>query len=288
VQHLSDAQWHLLADEIRDRHLALVVSIVGEDAVSPADLKRLRKRGLVPKKSLRLPLRAYEFGLISAASSDPDFDKMSFNTFLKRVIDGTMPLTAEEKATVREAERSAAVYIRGLGNTLDKATGQILVEADKSLRRRLQGRIKKEILAGIEKRKTHQQVATALGQVAQNVTRDWHRVAATEMHNSFLEGRAAAIQARNKGRDPLVFKRPRPDCCEHCRKLYLEKDRETPRIFHLSELAANGSNVGRAVGLWKPTVGVLHPHCQCILHELPPGFQFRRGGQMVYIGATGS
>jgi hypothetical protein len=95
-----------------------------------------------------------------------------------------------------------------------------------------------------------------------------------------------------------VFKRPRPDACKFCKLLYIRPDGVTPRVFKLSDLLANGTNVGRRAGRptrsgrsrteWKATIGAVHPFCQCELHVLPDGMGFNAKGQMTYVGLNKS
>ena len=80
--------------------------------------------------------------------------------------------------------------------------------------------------------------------------------------------------------DPWVFKRPRHDSCEACKEAYLQKDGKTPRLFRLSALAANGTNVGRRRPERQPVIESLHPFCRCELNFLPPGFEFDATGTM--------
>lgn len=60
--------------------------------------------------------------------------------------------------------------------------------------------------------------------------------------------------------------------CKHCKRLHLEDDGVTPRIFKLSEL--EDSNIGKKAHEWVPTVGSVHPWCQCQLMVLPDGMGF--------------
>ncbi len=55
--------------------------------------------------------------------------------------------------------------------------------------------------------------------------------------------------------------------CPDCRRLFLEDG--APRVFPLSELRANGTNVGVKRANWKPVLGPVHPWC------LPEGQQVR-------------
>jgi hypothetical protein len=79
--------------------------------------------------------------------------------------------------------------------------------------------------------------------------------------------------------------------CAYCKLLYLKPDGITPRIFRLSQLQANGTNVGRAarrptrIGKmkteWRAVVGAIHPSCACELYRLPDGMAFGAGGKLV-------
>lgn len=91
------------------------------------------------------------------------------------------------------------------------------------------------------------------------------------------EGKVEEIksQAGKDGEeDPIVYKVPIQDekLCSHCRRAYLKSD-GTPRLFRLSELAANGTNIGRKPNEWLPTLQQLHINCRCLLqyYEEIPG-----------------
>lgn len=79
------------------------------------------------------------------------------------------------------------------------------------------------------------------------------------------EGKVEEIksQAGKEGEsDPIVYKVPIQDekLCPNCRKAYLNSD-GNPRLFRLSELVANGTNIGKKPNAWLPTLGMMHPHC---------------------------
>jgi hypothetical protein len=60
--------------------------------------------------------------------------------------------------------------------------------------------------------------------------------------------------------------------CRHCIKAYLTNGiGSQPKIFKLSTLEANGTNVGKKVNDWLPVVGGMHPYCRCNLHKLLSG-----------------
>jgi len=90
--------------------------------------------------------------------------------------------------------------------------------------------------------------------------KDWARIAHTEINTAVQNGVYQRIKEESDdGADQLVFKRPAPDACRYCKKLHLQSDGVTPKIFKLSELAE--SNVGLKAVDWRPVVGSVHPWC---------------------------
>ena len=90
------------------------------------------------------------------------------------------------------------------------------------------------------------------------------------------EGKVEEIkaQAGKEGEsDPIVYKVPILDekLCPSCRRAYLDSS-GNPRLFKLSELVSNGTNIGRKQSDWLPVLSQMHPHCRCLLQyfeELP-------------------
>ena len=126
-----------------------------------------------------------------------------------------------------------------------------------------------------------------LRNITKDTERDWHRVVQTESWNAKLYGESHAIMSgespfsSDKG-ETLVYKRPAPDCCPLCRKLYLERDGITPKVFKLSDLMANGDNFGKKVDEYLPTLGTVHPNCQCTLGIKPKDAEFDKDGNLVF------
>ena len=130
-----------------------------------------------------------------------------------------------------------------------------------------------------------------LRDTTKDMERDWHRVVQTELWDAKLHGEAHAIMSgdspfsSDKG-ETLVYKRPAPDCCPVSKKLYLEKDGVTPKVFKLSELMANGNNMGSKQNDWLPTLGTVHPFCQCTLGVKPKDAEFDKDGNLVFKAAN--
>ena len=161
-----------------------------------------------------------------------------------------------------------------------------MIEGDQQLRRKLEQTVQRKLIEGIESRKTISQIGTMMGQATEQYARDWYRISATETNNAFSEGQVQQIIERNEGKphdEIMVYKRPSPGACDECVKAYLKPD-GTPRVFSLSEITENGTNVGKKRSGRKPVVTSHHPWCRCQLYELPPGSGFDKEGNEIYVG----
>lgn len=83
------------------------------------------------------------------------------------------------------------------------------------------------------------------------------------------QGKASEIKLKSNDEDPLVYKVPVGDekTCSNCKRAYLNSN-GSPKIFRLSELEGNGTNIGLKPAEWKPTLGGIHNHCRCLLQYL--------------------
>lgn len=102
-------------------------------------------------------------------------------------------------------------------------------------------------------------------------TRDWERVARTELQGAYNEGVVAAAVAHG-GMEQRIARVPEKDACEHCKRLFLVGG--VPRIFTVRELVNNGTNVGKKPENWQATVWPIHPNCRCDSVMVPSGHGF--------------
>ncbi len=295
ARSLSPLQRRRIQQAIRDGHLAFVAEVFGPSAIDPDDYDRLRAAGKIRDERL-LPqdaaLAAHALGAVAEhAEARPSAELLSTPEMFWQHVGDDLHLTTEaEREAVASLRDRIHQHVRALGNKLDDAVGKILLEADDVVRRRR--------MAGgrSDERFDTPAVLARIRDAVNALRREWLRTAHTEVHNASEEAKAIAMSAG--GRDPMVFKRPHPDACAHCRLLYLKPDGVTPRVFRLSALLANGTNVGRRAGRptrsgrsrteWKAVVGAAHPWCQCPLHVLGDGMKFDRNGKVVYVGVAKS
>jgi hypothetical protein len=280
----TDEQLHAIRAIIRDQHNAFIVNTIGPDAVPPDVLEHLRRRGLVAVEMSAIN-DAYTYGQHVADGKDPKIATMSFDAFNDYMRKNPLPLGPIEQDAVQMAKHQAAQLIVGLGNRVEAATGQLLIEADAGLRSRLRGEIRTKTAENLVRRESVKQLKSDLGWASKDWARDWDRIAITEKHTAMQRG-LADHYARRFGPDTRVAKRPMPNACEHCKRLHLGPDGQ-PRIFKLSDLEANGTNFRRRASDWLPVVGATHPHCQCQLVRVPAGWGFDEEGDIVPGGELG-
>jgi len=119
--------------------------------------------------------------------------------------------------------------------------------------------------------------------------RDLDRVAYYEITDAQKQGQAAQL-LQDGNVDKLVYKRPLPTACAQCKHLYLLPDGVTPRLFKLSEMISNGTNIGckphptkggkvvpggRTDGqeTLKAVAGLVHPWCACLGPYTATGYE---------------
>ena len=268
---------------IRKRHTAFIANVFGHDAVAPAVLEDLKKQGLIDKGETSVE-DAYLYGQVVAHLEDPQVASMTAEQVKAHVAKNPVALTPAELAAKKAATLSAATYVVGLGNVVEKETGQLLIEADHALRAKLKADIADETAVSVAMRKTVKELKSDLGHRTQDWTRGLDRIAITEKHNAMQAGVAHGFQKQFG--DPRVAIRPMPDACADCRRLHLGPDGH-PRIFKLSQLAPPGANVKKPKSAWVPCLGAVHPHCQCQLVRVPAGWGFNKDSSLVPGGEFG-
>jgi hypothetical protein len=280
---LTEQQLYQIREIIADHHSAFIVNAISPSAVAPDILQRLKDKGLVSVKVNSIE-DAYLYGQVLAMADDPKFATMTYEQFKQHIQKNPIPLSPIETQAVNFAQQQAGQYCKGLGNRVDTATGTILIEADAAQRQQMRDIIKTETAVNIARRESVQKLKSQLGWATRDWSRDWQRIANTEKQNAMQRG-VADHYAKRYGGDVRVAKRPMPDACKHCKRLHIGPDGH-PRVFKLSELEANGTNVGRKAANWLPVVGTVHPHCQCQMIRVPDGWGFDEDGSLA-PGAEG-
>lgn len=284
---LTDAQLHEIRAIVQRHHAAVVANVIGPKALPPEVLADVERAGLLSPIGDSIE-DAYLYGVLLAALEDPSTREMGLADLRAYLRANPVPLTERERRAVELAEHRAAQHIMGLGNRIEQETGALLIEADQALRVELEEVVREELAENILRRETIAQLKSNLGHRSKDWTRDWVRIAVTEKHDALQEGKAQQLR-KEHGADVFVAKIPQSGACEACLKLHLDESGK-PRIFKLSELEANGTNVGRARWgsarrePWRAVVGSTHPFCACLLIRVPEGWGFDEEGDLVPPG----
>lgn len=272
---------------IINAHIGVMVHVTtGQGDPDPA---LLRKLGL-PSNAPSLIQNAFVLGKLMQMMKDSDLKNMTYDQLKEKA--KTYRLSTVERNSLEYAQQHAAQYVTALGNKITTQIQTKIAQAGQQVTAAIaeQDIIRDTVAQGILLQQTRGKVASELGHADGDWMRDWQRVAQTEIWNAKLQGevitilQGQSIYANTKKGDTLVFRRPSPDACVHCKRLLLEADGVTPKVFKLSELMANGTNVGLKVADWKPVTGTIHPNCTCPIAVLPDGFGFDANGELVFKG----
>lgn len=267
-----------LLDIIDMHHTLFIANNVGIDILTDEDLSLLKEHGIDVKKiAVEHPTitQAFKFGVLADSLGDKNTKQLNYEDFKKYLKSGNfIPLTDREEEALEAVKHQSYNDIKGLGNRVGNNLNQIHIEVDQELRRRKEKIIEETAKEVIEERKSVRDMVSRLGHKMGDWNRDLGRISEYIMHSSYEEGRAASLEKKG-GRDILVYKDVFPGACRWCMKHYLTGGvGSQPIIFRLSELKANGSNIGRKQVDWDAVVGPMHPWCRCTMGEVPEGFDW--------------
>lgn len=257
--------------------LTFVAKHVGTDILTKQDLSILRSAGVdigqISANASNIA-QAFKFGLLSDAVGNVNAKGMTYNGFKKFLETGKfIELTPLEKDAVTSLKYQAYTDVKDLTGRMKKDVSQKLVEADKINNTvKYAPSVTQAAKKTIEHRKGVTHMVSELGHMTGKWNKDLGRISDFVLHTAFDEGRAAGFERRD-GADALVYKDVYPGACKHCVKHYLTGGiGSAPKLFKLSELKANGTNVGRKTAEYQPVLGPLHPWCRCTLERVPFGF----------------
>lgn len=263
-----------IIDLIQLEHIIFIAENVGIHVLTEAEKEIIEalEEDLNYFPSVEL---AFKFGIFSEAKKGSKITYAKLKKLAKQ--NKLFPLSIEEKAALKAIETFSYNEIKGLGNKISRDFSQIFIESDQGLRAAYEKLIKKETKEAVSKRESQKQLVSRLGHKTGDWARDFHRISDYLMHHAHDHGRAQGIIRRHgNSKDPiLVYKSVFAGACRHCIRLYLTDGiGSRPRVFKLSDLVANGSNIGRKANDWKAVLGPTHNWCRCQLEYVPKGFDW--------------
>lgn len=264
-----------LLKKIISEHMNVIMELTTGGSGTTLSPSMLKKLGL-PKEVTDLITDSYVYGKVSAVAGK-SLENMPEKD-VKKLTD-KMKLTPAQRKSIEFAQTNAQVHLDSLQAKITSSVVSLAIQEQTNMYQNIQQVIPTAMAEGTPRYKVIQQLREMSG----DWERDWHRVAHTEMWNAKCTGEAQAIldgesPLTSKGADTRVFKRPAPNACPTCKRLFLEKGTNKPIVWKLSELMANGTNYGLKQKDWKPVVGTVHPNCMCPLSVLPDGYHLDDDG----------
>jgi hypothetical protein len=275
-----------LLNIIRYNHTFLIATNLGTDVLSKEDENLLQIYGVDMKifdKNVPEYEKMFLLGRLTSTLNEAQIRQLEFNDVEKYVKRGQyIDLSQRERNELKMAKMKTYSHIKGLGSRVENKVTNIITEEEQKRKSDYEKVIKKEIERGVVERKSVTNIVSEIGNSLNDWQRDWGRIVETEMNDIFQQGRAATM-TENFGEDTNVYKEVYEKACRYCISAYLTSGiGSKPKIFKLSELEANGSNVGKKVTDWEPVLYSMHPHCRCLLKRVPEGYEWdEEKGQFV-------
>jgi hypothetical protein len=261
---------------IIDRNqLTVIGQELGSEFLTDYDRQLLQSYGIDPdtlySPELSSIQTSFHFGMLAEALGAQETSTVTYPDLKEYIKNGNyIPINERQKAAVQSVKMQSFSSLKTMGGNIFSDVNNVLNDKTQAGQQEF---LAQELKEGIDKRKTVTQIAHAIAEKTGDWGRNFDRIIETASQNAYEQGKVAEIQRRNPDRDPIVYKMPQGNACKHCIRLYLINGiGSQPILFKLSELIANGSNIGRKVDEWKPTVDAIHPHCRCPLFEYQEGY----------------
>lgn len=260
-----------------DRHILLFTAHrIGVDILTPTQIDTLVQSGIdVSNINTTSSIReAFMFGILSTMLSEGNLKNMTYEQLKTHIQSNTTSLNSLQLSSLQSLQLQTYNDVSRLGSKIKHDIIDSLVYADKTNHTVKHSRIVTDAVgSAIKQRKSVTEAVSIIGEKTEAWNRDLGRIADYVMHTAFDEGRASGYE-KISGQDALVYKDVYPGACKHCMRILLTQPTvgSQPNVFKLSELRANGTNVGRKVDELLPVIGPIHPWCRCTLKNTPSGF----------------
>lgn len=276
--------------EIINKHYTrLVISTLGSKSLTKEELAEARKMGLDTSNPDSLLSMVYYHNFINNPVT-PESPTSVEDMKAQQSQPGAKPKGEANDYTVESLNEKMKQYVEKMKlDVQTRVEGIIRQNNDEYKFNALRNLDRSDIADSLVKESSIGKVKQLLRDTAKDGTRDWQRVALTEMSNAIGVGSVDRIVTDNRSAnmdDVFVYRVPVNDAitCKYCRRFYNDSDM-SPKLYRLSTLLANGSNYNKKPETWQPVVGATHPNTRTSqIIELKPGFKLMPGGRVTYIG----
>lgn len=270
---LSIDQVQQLLSIIDKNHLIFIAKNLGDSFLSKEDKLLLRKFKVPPTKVYRLSsdklATSFHLGLLADSLKIFNLKTLKFDDLKKYIESGKyISLTQRELAVLDSIKRQVYTSIKSLQGKIFKDINQILVDKTREGQEKF---LRDETYKGIEDKKTVKEIVAEIARKTGDYNRDFDRIVQYCCTDAYEAGKAEMLL--REGQDTKCYKLVFEKSCKHCKRLFQNPD-NSPKIFKISELLLNGSNIGRKTDEWKSVVGPVHPFCRCQLQKVPIGLKY--------------
>lgn len=264
-------------DEIVDRaYLNFTFKIIGDDFLTDEQKIKVEALGLLVGQRPLIEILYMAARQRSTAGYKKDqtlnqlLDEISRTGVLPALTDAEKYTVTHAKAKVSEAIEKAKDSVKSqikttVLNTNIEYKTEVQLEGTANIPK--QQEIREEKANSLLGKMT----VAAIGAAAIKTFRREFTTTMTEVVNSAVSDelvRNGQALGTPGGTDPIVYKQIVDDdrTSPECRKLHTYNGSGgNPRLYKLSELAANGTNVGLPRNQWRATIPGTHPNCRCQL-----------------------
>ncbi len=269
----------------------LTISVLGSSVFNKEELEKLKDQGIdITNKDSFLEM-VYQHNFLNPPGTEPSPTSVD-GMREQQNVPGVKPEGEAHEYTIESLNMSVKQYTEKLKlEMMTRIEGIIRQTNDEYKMNALQNLDRPEEadqeIKEVSVSKLRQKLLDASG----DGTRDWQRVAVTEIGNAIGIGSVDRIVSQNKDKnlnDVYVFRIIVGDdkTCKWCRKFYNDTE-NIPKLYKLSALLSNGTNYGKKTEDWRPIISCTHPNSRTSGPiELPPGWAILPGGKLKYIGLS--
>lgn len=261
---------------LRRHELVFIAGQLGINYLSDTDKMILKAAGVdldLFKNSQGVVEHAFLFGILADSINDERTKDMTYAQFQKFLKSGNfIPLTDEEEFALQQVKNRAYTDITNLGARMRNGVSNSVLRNNQQQSLLVQDVIKKKTINAVKLRLGATDLASDLANTTKDWEVDWLRIAYYLTHEAFNAGRAQNI-LKKYGKDAEVYFDVHKGACKKCMELFLtdpEDENSEAKIYKLSEIIANGNNIGRKTADWKATISPIHPYCRCTINYKDP------------------
>ncbi len=270
-------------------HNRLVISMLGKNLLSKAQIQELKDIGYDTSNNESLFSSIYYHNFINNPI-DTHSPTSVGDMKNQQSVTGLLPQGEANDYSVDSINQNVKQLIDKMQTDVSaRIEGIIRQNNDKFKFNALQNLDRSDMADALVKESSLGKVKQILRDSSKDATRDWQRVALTEMSNAIGIGSVDRIVTDNRDSDlneVYVYRIIVGDSvtCKYCRRFYGDVG-EAPKLYRLTTLLNNGSNYLLKTDSWKPVIGATHPNTRTSqIIELKPGFMVEPGGSVTYIG----